>query len=84
MTKNDEQGPFAPEEPRRKRKWLSKRLHRLMEVPDVLQLKNVASDGKTSEADGSELLELLVLALRGTVVFPLTVVPLRPRTVLCD
>src|SRR5215213_2450899 len=42
-----------------------------------------ASDGKTGEPDGSEILELPVLPLRGTVVFPLTVVPLaaaQPRS----
>src|SRR5688500_13873063 len=38
---------------------------------------------ESGEADGSEVLELPVLPLRGTVVFPLTVVPLaaaQPRS----
>src|SRR6187549_1425332 len=41
------------------------------------------SDGDTAGLDGSEILELPVLPLRGTVVFPLTVVPLaaaQPRS----
>src|SRR5918994_1972862 len=43
----------------------------------------IPSDSESGGADGSEVLELPVLPLRGTVVFPLTVVPLaaaQPRS----
>src|SRR5829696_1642269 len=50
---------------------------------EATQADNEASDRMTGEPDGSEVLELPVLPLRGTVVFPLTVVPLaaaQPRS----
>jgi ATP-dependent Lon protease len=53
------------------------------ENPEVVQAETVPSDDKAGESDGSEVLELPVLPLRGTVVFPLTVVPLaaaQPRS----
>src|SRR5215213_7579164 len=50
---------------------------------EATQADNEARDGNSGEPDGSEVLELPVLPLRGTVVFPLTVVPLaaaQPRS----
>jgi hypothetical protein len=43
-------------------------------IPEVLAVEAPATDSKTDERDGSEIVELPVLPLRGTVVFPLTVV----------
>src|SRR6186997_1282046 len=51
--------------------------------PEVLQVENIASEGEKSEPEASEFLEIPILPLRGTVVFPLTVVPLaaaQPRS----
>ena len=75
---------LAQEERRRKRKRSSKIRLRLVESRRVgAGSKPSVSDGRAASSDGSEVLELPVLPLRGTVVFPLTVVPLaaaQPRS----
>ena len=50
---------------------------------EAVPSNGIAGDENAAEHDGSEVLELPVLPLRGTVVFPLTVVPLaaaQPRS----
>ncbi|MFT4037629.1 MAG: endopeptidase La, partial [Thermomicrobiales bacterium] len=49
----------------------------IIELPaDAAELTALESDAQAPEVDIDEILELPVLPLRGTVVFPLTVVPL--------
>src|SRR5829696_1551326 len=50
---------------------------------EAMQVDAVVAEPEAANRDGSEILELPVLPLRGTVVFPLTVVPLaaaQPRS----
>ena len=50
---------------------------------EAMQGDAVVTEPEAGEPDGNEVLELPVLPLRGTVVFPLTVVPLaaaQPRS----
>src|SRR5918997_1603449 len=52
-------------------------------VPDEMPAATAATDEPTAAEGGEEIIELPVLPLRGTVVFPLTVVPLaaaQPRS----
>src|SRR4051812_32033467 len=82
MTKNEEPRPRS-RRTKKEKEMIVEEAPSIDGSPDVLQLENVASDGKTGEADASEFLDLPVLPLRGTVVFPLTVVPLaaaQPRS----
>jgi ATP-dependent Lon protease len=55
----------------------------IVDSPDGVRAGIVPSDEEAGKSAGSEVLELPVLPLRGTVVFPLTVVPLaaaQPRS----
>jgi Lon protease-like protein len=78
------------EEPRPRSKRTKKEKEMIVEDtsstngnPELLQVEEAVSDASLGEPDGSEVVELPVLPLRGTVVFPLTVVPLaaaQPRS----
>ncbi|MFN8590823.1 MAG: endopeptidase La [Thermomicrobiales bacterium] len=74
MTANSERKPRA-----RKSKKEAEEPQNGVEIPDSDAGESLAApqvDELTSDPEGSEFLELPVLPLRGTVVFPLTVVPL--------
>src|SRR3954470_2530063 len=82
MTKNEEPRPRS-RRTKKEKEMVVEEAPSIDGSPDVLQVKNVASEGETSESEASGFLELPVLPLRGTVVFPLTVVPLaaaQPRS----
>ena len=74
MTANSERKPRA-----RKSKKEAEEPQNGVEIPDSDAGESLAApqvDELTSDPESSEFLELPVLPLRGTVVFPLTVVPL--------
>ena len=59
----------------------------MVDSPDPCRLDPSRATKRPADSDGSEILELPVLPLRGTVVFPLTVVPLaaaQPRSLAAD
>src|SRR5215217_2263601 len=84
MAKNEEPRPRSKRTNKEKVKdTIVEDAPQIDDSADAVQVESVAGDRMTGEPDGSEVLELPVLPLRGTVVFALTVVPLaaaQPRS----